>query len=122
MRIITNSLMSVLIVAGLVAACGAQDDSDQSSESAKKPGPGGPGGKTCGNGTIDTGEQCDGRNLNDATCATATMGARPSGKLGCSKSCTFNTKGCKAGPGGAGGSAGSGGAAGGGGLAGTGGV
>jgi hypothetical protein len=112
MRIITYSL-SVLVVAGLLGACGAGDDTDQASEAAKRP-------RTCGNGTIDTGEQCDGRNLNGATCATATMGARPNGTLSCSRSCTFNTKGCKAG--GAGGTGGGGGAAGGGGLAGTGGI
>ncbi|HEY6559704.1 MAG TPA: hypothetical protein VI072_20620 [Polyangiaceae bacterium] len=100
--------MSVLVVAGLVAACGAADDSDQSTESAKRPP------RTCGNGAIDTGEQCDGRNLNGATCATATMGARPTGSLSCSKQCTFNTKGCKGG--GAGGAGGTGGQGGGGGV------
>jgi len=116
MRIITTGLCAVL-VAGLLAACGAEDDSDRSSDSAKRP----PGTRTCGNGRIDTGEQCDGRNLNGQTCATVTMGAKPRGSLSCSKSCTFNTKRCTGS--GAGGTGGSGGAAGSGGAsAGTGGV
>ncbi len=115
MRIIASSLWSILMVAGLVAACGAEDDSDQSSDSAKRP----PGTRTCGNGRLDAGEQCDGTNLNGQTCETVTMGARPGGTLSCSKQCTFNTKKCTrgGGSGGTGGMAGSGGAS-----AGTGGV
>jgi hypothetical protein len=103
----------LMVAAGLVAACGGEDDSDQSSDSAKRPP------RTCGNGVIDAGEQCDGTNLNGQTCETATMGARPGGTLSCSKSCTFNTKRCTRG-GGSGGSGGMGGS--GGASAGTGGV
>ncbi len=45
----------------------------------------------CGNGAIDPGEQCDGVNLNGATCASRGF---VSGTLSCSASCTFETTQC----------------------------
>jgi hypothetical protein len=48
----------------------------------------------CGNGVIDSGELCDGTNLGGKNCNTATAGAKPSGTLTCSASCTFNTTNC----------------------------
>src|SRR5690242_16162476 len=46
---------------------------------------------TCNNGMIDPGEDCDGENLNNQTCATATMGAFTQGTLKCAAdaSCKF---------------------------------
>ena len=48
---------------------------------------------TCSNGHIDYGEQCDGPNLSNATCASV-MGSGWAGTLKCSSSCTFNTSSC----------------------------
>jgi hypothetical protein len=62
-------------------------------------------GANCGNGVIEGGEVCDGTVLNGKTCNTATAGAKPTGTLRCSASCTFDTSGCVGG-GGIGGSAG----------------
>ncbi|MGC4120806.1 MAG: lamin tail domain-containing protein [Myxococcales bacterium] len=45
----------------------------------------------CGNGAIDSGEQCDGSNLNGKTCASEGFA---SGSLTCGASCQFNTSGC----------------------------
>lgn len=47
-----------------------------------------PTGSTCGNGRIEPGEICDGTNLGGATCASATMGIRQGGPLGCNNTCT----------------------------------
>lgn len=48
----------------------------------------------CGNGRLDPGEQCDGSKLNGATCGSATMNARPNGKLACTNRCRLDTRGC----------------------------
>jgi hypothetical protein len=45
----------------------------------------------CGNGVIDSGEECDGANLNGATCTS--LGFQ-TGTLACSGTCSFNTSGC----------------------------
>ncbi|HOE82652.1 MAG TPA: hypothetical protein PK329_06805, partial [Myxococcota bacterium] len=45
----------------------------------------------CGNGEIDRGEQCDGANLNDKTCADQGF---VGGELGCTSTCQFDTSGC----------------------------
>jgi hypothetical protein len=45
----------------------------------------------CGNGTIETGEDCDAGNLNGQTCESLGAG---SGTLACNNDCTFNTSGC----------------------------
>lgn len=45
----------------------------------------------CGNGTIDAGEECDGGNLNDGTCASEGF---VGGTLSCTSSCTYNTSAC----------------------------
>lgn len=48
----------------------------------------------CNNGQIDAGEQCDGANLNGATCASATGHGDAQGNLACNGSCGFDTSGC----------------------------
>jgi hypothetical protein len=45
----------------------------------------------CGNGVIDSGEQCDGTNLNNQTCAAF---GYTSGNVSCNSDCTLNTSGC----------------------------
>lgn len=51
---------------------------------------------TCGNGTVEAGEQCDGSNLNGQTCQSLGYSG---GTLACnSGSCTFNTSGCTTAP------------------------
>jgi hypothetical protein len=47
--------------------------------------------QTCGNGTLDAGEQCDGTNLGGATCTSLGFAG---GTLACSAQCTFDTSGC----------------------------
>jgi hypothetical protein len=46
---------------------------------------------TCGNGLIDTGEQCDGANLNGQTCL---LQGFASGLLSCTSNCLLSTLGC----------------------------
>jgi len=46
---------------------------------------------SCGNGSVDTGEDCDGSNLNGATCQSL---GYESGVLSCTVSCTFETQSC----------------------------
>lgn len=55
------------------------------------PGPGGPGGSTCGNGIVEGTEDCDGTNLDGATCETEGQGT---GDLSCNSNCTFNYSEC----------------------------
>ena len=45
----------------------------------------------CGNGVVDSGEQCDQSNLNDQTCAALGFFG---GKLQCGASCQFDISGC----------------------------
>jgi hypothetical protein len=47
---------------------------------------------TCGNGTIDSGENCDGTNLGGATCASLVHGY--TGNLSCDSTCQFDTSAC----------------------------
>lgn len=103
----------MLVTAGLcgVVACGDSAATDD----------GGP--STCGNGAIDTGEQCEASPtlmLGIETCASATVGTAPNGRLGCNANCTFNVTMCTAG--GVGGTSGVGGVGGTAGVGGTGGV
>jgi hypothetical protein len=53
----------------------------------------------CGNGIAEGGEDCDGFDQRGATCASATMGARPFGTLFCTKDCFFDTTFCQSGGG-----------------------
>ncbi len=50
---------------------------------------------TCGNGVVDTGEQCDGANSNNVTCGQ--VAGFSGGQLYCYPNCRFNTTGCAAG-------------------------
>lgn len=90
----------MMVVAGLcgAVACGDSAASDD----------GGGGGANCGNGVIDSGEQCDPNplNLNGETCATATVNMSPNGVLGCNADCSLNITMCTAG--GVGGASGAG--------------
>jgi len=52
------------------------------------------GGPVCGNGVIETGEQCDGGNLGGATCTSLGFSG---GTLACTGSCTYDTSGCTTG-------------------------
>lgn len=49
----------------------------------------------CGNGVLDPGEECDGENLNQKTCAEVTT-TKPGGTLKCTATCTFDTTECTA--------------------------
>lgn len=49
----------------------------------------------CGNGDIDAGEDCDGANLNNTTCAD--LAGFTSGSLACAGDCSFDTSSCVAG-------------------------
>jgi hypothetical protein len=45
----------------------------------------------CGNGVVNTGEQCDGSNLNGESCISRGYAG---GSLSCNANCTFNTSSC----------------------------
>jgi len=78
-----------LCLGAAMASCGSDDT----------PAPGASG--TCGNGTVETGEQCDGPQLpSGATCQTASQGAKTGGVLGCSATCLFDLSACTGGAGG----------------------
>lgn len=47
--------------------------------------------QACGNGAIDSGEDCDGARLGSATCGSLGMGA---GTLRCSSGCRYDASGC----------------------------
>ena len=47
----------------------------------------------CGNGVIDTGEQCDGDNVGELTCASLNQGF-DGGQLACGNDCQFDVSGC----------------------------
>jgi hypothetical protein len=49
---------------------------------------------TCGNGTIDGAESCDGAELGGATCAS--LGYTRDGTLGCTAGCGYDLSGCRA--------------------------
>lgn len=48
----------------------------------------------CGNGIVETGESCDGSNLNGQTCVSLGFAG---GTLACSGTCSFDTSGCTSG-------------------------
>jgi hypothetical protein len=75
-------------------------------------------GEFCGNGVAEGSEDCDGKDMRGATCASVTMGARPNGTLFCNFDCLFDTTFCQGGGGFDGGTGGFGT----GGVVGTGGV
>ena len=54
----------------------------------------------CGNGVVEPGEQCDGIDLGEETCAGLGYSG---GTLSCNTDCTFNTSNCTSGGGGGGG-------------------
>jgi hypothetical protein len=97
MRTVTN-ILSVLMLGALLGACSGSDDSTGGSEESAK------GARLCGNGKIDLHEQCDKTDFGGETCSSVTLGAKPAGKLECSRKCTFDTSSCvAAGTGGTGG-------------------
>lgn len=49
----------------------------------------------CGNGVLETGEQCDGSNLGGQTCTSLGYSG---GTLSCNANCTFNTSACTTAP------------------------
>lgn len=82
------------VVLSLAVGCG-------SSSSSPPPGKVNAVSTTCGNGTVESGEDCDGANLNGQTCESATLGAFTLGTLKCSPTCQFDMSGCTQAPGGA---------------------
>jgi hypothetical protein len=60
----------------------------------------------CGDGIIQSGEQCDGSNLNGGSCTSLGFSG---GTLSCSSSCSYNTSSCTSGSSGGGGGGGGGG-------------
>jgi len=50
---------------------------------------------TCGNGTVDAGEACDGADVGGATCAGA-IGPGSTGTVTCSSECALDASGCSA--------------------------
>jgi hypothetical protein len=114
MRIAIVSLLTLSSI-GFMGAC-SSDEQPQKSANQLANG-------TCGNGVVESGEACDGAELDGETCSSVTVGARTMGTLKCSSQCTFDTTGCVgASSGGTGGVAGSGGTGGVAGSGGTGGV
>jgi hypothetical protein len=57
----------------------------------------------CGNGVVESGEECDGSNLNGQSCSGLGFSG---GTLSCNSNCTFNTSQCISGGGGGGGGGG----------------
>src|SRR3990167_3408720 len=57
----------------------------------------------CGDGIVETPEQCDGSSLNGASCTTQGF---TGGSLSCSSACEFNTSSCTSAPSGGGGGGG----------------
>ena len=50
---------------------------------------------SCGDGTRDGSDQCDGADLGGATCATVLQRSGATGTLACAKNCTFDTSACR---------------------------
>src|SRR5947207_1874925 len=71
-------------------------DTDSGAPPKAKSGTGGSSSSsTCGNGVAEGHEACDGSDLKNETCATATMNPAIRGTLACTSSCTFDLRGCK---------------------------
>ncbi|MDY0003277.1 MAG: hypothetical protein RBU30_18395, partial [Polyangia bacterium] len=66
---------------GVLGAACSDDDSGNNQNQAP----------VCGNSLVETGEDCDGANLNGATCET--LGMTGAG-LACAANCTFNADAC----------------------------
>ena len=88
----------------LLTACGGSDEDDFQApgDASDTPGdtgvdgsdvPDAPPNPVCGDGVIDTGEECDGAALNSMTCPD--IGDFVAGSLGCTDSCTFDTSACE---------------------------
>ena len=116
-----HKLVGIAIAASIAWACGSSDDAGKTSGDSDA--------AVCNNnGTADPGEECDGPDLNGATCSMATNGQRPTGSVRCSSTCTLidtsctsssNTGGATSSTGGAGGTGAGGTGAGGMGAGGT---
>jgi len=74
---------------------GATSGTSTTSETSAASGGGGTGGGTCGNGSVDAGEECDGGNVGGADCTTLGLGFT-GGQLACD-GCSFDTSACTAG-------------------------
>lgn len=92
---------SALVLSGM-ASCGDDFPEKEPTSGGNPPlptssgtgaaGGSGGGGVDCGNGIVNDGEDCDGRELDGATCTSA--GAFVGGALACKDACTFDTSGC----------------------------
>ncbi len=76
---------------------GSQQSSTTTTTSSSSSGGGGGGGPSCGDGVVDTGEDCDGSNLDGATCTSIGQGFT-GGALACASDCSFDTSECTAPP------------------------
>jgi hypothetical protein len=96
--------LSGLILFAATVAYGCSSDSNTTTPPAEA-------GAKCGNGTIDTGEDCDGTKLNSKTCKDVSMSTFTGGTLKCSATtCKFDTSSCTKAMTGTGGGTGTGGA------------
>lgn len=94
-----RGLLLLLAYALLATACsgatmgvtGSGDGTDDGPGSSSAPTDGDETGGSCGNGTIDGDEACDGQDLGGMTCATG-------GTLACTAACTLDTSGCTVDP------------------------
>src|SRR3990172_1912619 len=74
----------IVLAVGALAGCPGSGGRDDHADG---------GAAGCGNGKLDTGEQCDGANLDGKTCATQGFA---SGPLSCKPECTFEASACVA--------------------------
>ncbi|RLB60635.1 MAG: hypothetical protein DRI90_13260 [Deltaproteobacteria bacterium] len=80
----------LLLASGVALACCGDDENPSEGEGGAAGGLGG--GDACGNGVVDTGEECDGSNLAGQDCAALGYAA---GELLCSASCTIDAAACE---------------------------
>jgi hypothetical protein len=87
----TASRIFVALVAGQRAVVLVEGTGDYTLHVAQQGVPG------CGNGIVENKEACDGNDFNGQSCASATFGSRPGGKLKC-VNCALDVSGCTGGP------------------------
>jgi hypothetical protein len=92
---VRKSLGLFILLSGLLAGCELIASVDRSRIAE---GDGGPTDDSsvgrCGDGVVQGDEMCDGEDLNDETCASATMDAMNGGTLSCTSSCKFDVRKC----------------------------
>jgi hypothetical protein len=106
----------IAVTAAVFVGCGGQNEAEYTNDGGTVKDSGGL--SHCGDGIVSGHEECDGANLDDKNCASATLNNKPSGQLSCGTDCRFVTTKCTSSDAGngAGGSGGSGGGIGAGGI------